>query len=144
MRSLSLLAVLLVAVAAWPIQSLSGTVCRVPEDRPTLFAALNDLNCVEVRLAPGAYEAGFQLNRSVDIVGAGIESTYLYPPEVVDTLVVRTPHVVRLEQLTVLSPEPQLDAIRANNGASLFMNLVSARVGEPPLDGIFDDRFESQ
>jgi len=130
-------------LAGLPLLVQAGTVCRVPEDRPTLAAAIEDLNCVEVRLAPGAYLAGFQLNRSVDIVGAGIESSYLYPTAAIDTLAVLAPHFVRLEQLTVLSPEPQLDAIRASNGATLFMNLVSVRVGSPPVDGIFEDRFEA-
>ncbi|MEE4329792.1 MAG: hypothetical protein V2J10_02925 [Wenzhouxiangella sp.] len=143
MRSLSLLASVLVVVAAWPIQSLAGTVCRVPEDRPTFFAALIDTDCAEIRLAPGAYPAAFFANRSVDIVGAGIERSYLYTDFPKTTIGVSSPHSLRLEGLTVLAWSPQLfPAIQANNGASLFMNLVSVRSGRPPADGIFADRFQ--
>jgi hypothetical protein len=67
MRKSSLLITLLVAAAA---AKAGAATCSVPTDYPTIQAAVDDLTCTTINVAPGIYPENVSVSRSVTLNGA--------------------------------------------------------------------------
>lgn len=125
--------------AVW-LPSAGAIVCSAPGSHPTVQAAVDDVDCTEVALAPGPYLESVQVPRSLVIAGAAAGGTVIQG-RITATGGGTVVELVALRVENACTPA----ALVALQGARVdgFELEVVRWTGHPCPDEIFADGFES-
>ncbi|HYN36761.1 MAG TPA: right-handed parallel beta-helix repeat-containing protein [Actinomycetota bacterium] len=69
-----------------PVSSAGTLTCRVPQDEPTVQAAIDNANCAVIKLGTGTFTENVEAHRSFVLVGKGMDNTFLSGGDVFRTL----------------------------------------------------------
>lgn len=122
--------------------------CGVPNQRPTIQAAVDDPICTTIQIQAGTFPEWVRINRNLTLVGAGIDSTTITG----DVAISGAGVVVLMTDLAVDTSVPGSagcfgDAIRVVGGAETLAVRVRGLNAKGPgpclLTLIFADGFET-